>query len=472
MVLKSTWASGEVLTAANFNEVATDINTLSNAVQFATNVTANGTTTLTVASAGVQEFTGTANQTVVLPTTSVLAGERHRIINNSTGAVTVQSSNLTTVTVLATNTSGLFIALVATPTAPTHWDAQYFAGKYAAGKAVTFNNSLTLAGTDATTMTFPGASDTVVTLAAAQALTSKTLTTPTLTTPVITGTVTGTYTLGGTPTFPTLNQNTTGTAANVTGTVAVANGGTGSTSLVTAATASSVAARDANANLFADNFISVVESTATAAGTTTLTIASGGVQVFTGSLIQTVVLPSTSVTAGMSWTVINQSTNYIQVASSLGNSISTPWPNGRINPSVAMMFTATAATPTTAAHWRATSLSDADRRTIPRIGTVASAAAPAINTDLFDQFNITALATAITSMSTNLSGQPADGQKLTIRITGDATPRAITWGSGFINSGVATLPTTTVASKTHLVGLIYDESKTKWVCAASDVIGY
>jgi hypothetical protein len=32
-------------------------------------------------------------------------------------------------------------------------------------------------------------------------------------------------------TFPTLNQNTTGTAANVTGTVAVANGGTGTTSL-------------------------------------------------------------------------------------------------------------------------------------------------------------------------------------------------------------------------------------------------
>ena len=30
-------------------------------------------------------------------------------------------------------------------------------------------------------------------------------------------------------TFPTLNQNTTGTAANVTGVVAAANGGTGST---------------------------------------------------------------------------------------------------------------------------------------------------------------------------------------------------------------------------------------------------
>jgi hypothetical protein len=32
-------------------------------------------------------------------------------------------------------------------------------------------------------------------------------------------------------TFPTLNQNTTGTASNVTGTVAIANGGTGATTL-------------------------------------------------------------------------------------------------------------------------------------------------------------------------------------------------------------------------------------------------
>jgi len=46
----------------------------------------------------------------------------------------------------------------------------------------------------------------------------------------------------GTPSFralvasdiPTLNQNTTGTAANVTGTVAVANGGTGATDAATA----------------------------------------------------------------------------------------------------------------------------------------------------------------------------------------------------------------------------------------------
>jgi hypothetical protein len=52
-------------------------------------------------------------------------------------------------------------------------------------------------------------------------------TSPTFTTPIL-----GTPTSGNLAncTFPTLNQNTTGTAANVTGTVAVANGGTGATS--------------------------------------------------------------------------------------------------------------------------------------------------------------------------------------------------------------------------------------------------
>lgn len=48
------------------------------------------------------------------------------------------------------------------------------------GKTLTANNSLTLAGTDSTTMTFPGTSDTVVTLGATQTLTNKTLTTAAL----------------------------------------------------------------------------------------------------------------------------------------------------------------------------------------------------------------------------------------------------------------------------------------------------
>jgi hypothetical protein len=55
------------------------------------------------------------------------------------------------------------------------------------GKVATINNTITLAGTDATTMTFPGASDTVAGLAATQTLTNKTLTAPTINNPTLTG---------------------------------------------------------------------------------------------------------------------------------------------------------------------------------------------------------------------------------------------------------------------------------------------
>jgi len=71
-------------------------------------------------------------------------------------------------------------------------------------------------------------------------------TSPTLVTPLL-----GTPTSGNLAncTFPTLNQNTTGTAANVTGTVAVANGGTGATTAANARTnlgLGSIATQDAN----------------------------------------------------------------------------------------------------------------------------------------------------------------------------------------------------------------------------------
>jgi hypothetical protein len=56
---------------------------------------------------------------------------------------------------------------------------------------------------------------------------------------------------------------------------------------------------------------------------------------------------------------------------------------------------------------------------------VASSATPTINTDNVDMFTITALAVAITSMTTSLSGTPTTGQKLIIRIKDNGTARAI-----------------------------------------------
>lgn len=109
-----------------------------------------------------------------------------------------------------------------------------------------------------------------------------------------------------------------------------------------------------------------------------------------------------------------------------------------------------------------------NKRITPRVGTVASSATPAINTDNVDVFTITALAVAITSMTTNLSGTPTAEQKLTIRFKDDGTSRTIAWGASFASRG-ATLPTATVAGKILRVGLIWNEVASTWDCVAAPV---
>lgn len=112
------------------------------------------------------------------------------------------------------------------------------------------------------------------------------------------------------------------------------------------ATTSTTALRDGNANLFSDNFISSSTNVVTAAGTTTLTIDSTRVQVFTGSTTQTVLLPTTSVLAGQIYEIINQSSGVVTVQSSGANTIDT------VAAGSGKMYMALAATPTTAAQWR------------------------------------------------------------------------------------------------------------------------
>lgn len=85
--------------------------------------TAAGTTTLDINARQTQVFTGATTQTVLLPTTGVVAGQMYIIVNNSTGSVTVQSSGANTVATVLTNTLQLFIAQVATPTTAAHWRA-------------------------------------------------------------------------------------------------------------------------------------------------------------------------------------------------------------------------------------------------------------------------------------------------------------------------------------------------------------
>jgi hypothetical protein len=210
----------------------------------ASTVTAAGTTTLTAASPRVQIFTGSSNQTVLLPTTGIVAGQAWEIINLSTGTLTVQSSGANTIVQLGSTRTGTFTAQVDTPTAAADW------------KAV---------------------------------------------------------------------------------------------SPSTANVASTVAQRDSNAWLYASGFQQAPNTFASAAGTTTMTIASTQVQVITGSTTQTVRLPTTSITAGMRYTIINQSSGAVTVQSSGANTISTLAGGTQ----AAVDFVALKAAPTAATDWRA-----------------------------------------------------------------------------------------------------------------------
>lgn len=112
-----------------------------------------------------------------------------------------------------------------------------------------------------------------------------------------------------------------------------------------------------------------------------------------------------------------------------------------------------------------------NKRITPRVTSITSSATPTIESDSFDQFNVTALAVAITGWT--ITGTPSDGQKLLIRIKDNGTARGITWGaSTFVASGAASMPTTTAAGKTHLIGFIYDSVAARWVCVAADASGY
>jgi hypothetical protein len=101
-----------------------------------------------------------------------------------------------------------------------------------------------------------------------------------------------------------------------------------------------------------------------------------------------------------------------------------------------------------------------------RIGSTASSATPAIDTDNYDVYEITALAATITGFT--MTGTPADNDKLMIRITDNATARGITWGTSFEASPGCALPTTTVISTMLTCGFIYNGSTSKWRIVATD----
>jgi hypothetical protein len=247
---------------------------------YATTVTAASTTTLTVQSPYWQFFTGTTTQTVVMPVVSTLAtGITWSIVNNSTGIVTVQSSGFNTIIVLAPGELSLLTCILTTGTSAASWNASVTsAGGGVASITGTANEVIASSPTGAVNLSLPQAIATT-----------------------------------STPTFGALTLSSP---------LTIPNGGTSVVSVTTTPTVTSFAGWDANKNLSANNFIPAFTTTVSSATPIVLTVASTELQYITGSTAQTVTMPVTStLVAGMSWTIVNLSSATTTVNSSGANAI-------------------------------------------------------------------------------------------------------------------------------------------------------
>lgn len=105
------------------------------------------------------------------------------------------------------------------------------------------------------------------------------------------------------------------------------------------------------------------------------------------------------------------------------------------------------------------------QRIIPRVVTITSSATPTINTDLVDIYGITAQTADDIAFTTNLSGTPTNGQRLSIYVVG-TKPITLTWGTKF-EAGVVALPTTTTTTERLDIEFIWNAVSAKWRCMRS-----
>ena len=182
-------------------------------------------------------------------------------------------------------------------------------------------------------------------------------------------------------------------AVTVAGTLALTNGGTGKTT-----------APAAMANLMG------FTSTATAAGTTTLTNTSSYYQQFTGVTTQTVQLPVTS-TLQTGWTfhIVNNSTGNVSVVSSGSNAVIT------VLPGTTAMCTCIGTSLTTAADWES---GLTDFSTATGTGAVVLGTAPSVTNPTVTNYVETAYSA---NSSTAITLDLANGTVQNITLTGSPT---------------------------------------------------
>ena len=229
----------QTLTIAGGNGITTSVSgqtvTISSigAGGYTSTATGGTTTTLPAASTANQFFTGSTTQTVKLPSTATLTiGQEYYITNQSTGALTIQTSASGAITTIPAGAGAVFtVASVGAETWVTEFDGATSvtgSGALVLGTSPTITSAtlttpaigsagFTVAGSSSGTttvvataaasgtLTLPAATDTLVGRATTDTLTNKTLTSAALTTPTIgsaganfSGSTSGTITVAAT----------------------------------------------------------------------------------------------------------------------------------------------------------------------------------------------------------------------------------------------------------------------------------
>lgn len=198
-------------------------------------------------------------------------------------------------------------------------------------------------------------------------------------------------------------------------------------------------------------------TTLTVSGTTALTLPTSGTVTAQGNTVT----GSGSIVLATSPTLVTPTLGAALATSINGNVFTTG--SSTYTGTAAATYTFPGASATIAG--LATTQTFTNKRITRRVVSTTQSATPTINTDNTDMSSITGLAQAITSMTTNLSGTPVQGDFLEVQITDNGTARAITWGTSFAASTVA-LPTTTVISTLLHVLFEWDNASSKWICVA------
>jgi hypothetical protein len=107
------------------NSLSTSIHPINRLITYSTTATAGGSTTFNSGSSYHQYFTGTLNQTVVLPVVSTLVlGFQFKIINKSTGTITVNSSGGNTLIIVSSLTTVTITCILLTGTGTASWNIE------------------------------------------------------------------------------------------------------------------------------------------------------------------------------------------------------------------------------------------------------------------------------------------------------------------------------------------------------------